>query len=230
MLSYKKQKGSGPIHSRFRNSSVHPERNFTYIHDNNSTILPNATILSDESVPIREYTTFRCIWKNNIRRDFLDDYDRTYSPIQLFLLDDYLDIIIDPIDEKEGDWLFDGVTDESIKDEIKEYMKHYRTLLQMSNTDENVFDIYSGQYLSIYDIHKKMFELLKIKQYILNNPIQQAHAEIVPPAESAYIAKGGKKKIIKQKNVKEKEDLKDNKRTFLDISNFLLLPFLQIYF
>lgn len=187
----RKQKGSGNVFSTFRrqNSSVQPERNYTYGHYNNSTILP------DESVPIREYTSFRCTWKNNIRRDFQDDYDGIF-------VDNYLDIIINPIDENEHDWIFAGVTDESIKDEIGEYIRHYRNLLLRSYTNENVFDFYSEQSLSSYDIHKKMYELLKIKKYILDHPIQQAQAEIVRPAEPASIANGGKKKKNKTKKLR----------------------------
>lgn len=187
----RKQKGSGNVFSTFRrtNSSVQPERNYTYGHYNNSTILP------DESVPIREYTSFRCTWKNNIRRDFQDDYDGIF-------VDNYLDIIINPIDENEHDWIFAGVTDESIKGEIGEYIRHYRNLLLRSYTNENVFDFYSEQSLSSYDIHKKMYELLKIKKYILDHPIQQAQAEIVRPAEPASIANGGKKKKNKTKKLR----------------------------
>ena len=94
------------------------------------------------------------------------------------------------------------ITDESIKGEIGEYIRHYRNLLLRSYTNENVFDFYSEQSLSSYDIHKKMYELLKIKKYILDHPIQQAQAEIVRPAEPASIANGGKKKKNKTKKLR----------------------------
>ena len=49
------------------------------------------------------------------------------------------------------------------------------------------------------DIRLKLYQLLSIKKYILDHPIQHAQAEIVRPAEQASIANGGKKKKNKTK-------------------------------
>ena len=181
----RKQKGSGSVLSIFRNSRVQPE-DYAYINYNTTSVVPS------NSVPIHQYTTFRCIWKYNIRHDFTDDYTGIF-------VDDYLDIIINPIDQNVHDWIFAGVTDESIIDEIGEYMTDYRRLLFRSYTNEYVRDSYSDEPLSTHDIKKKIYELLKIKKYILDHPIQQAQAEIVRPAEQASIANGGKKKKNKTK-------------------------------
>ena len=181
----RKQKGSGNVLPTFRNSRVQPE-DYAYINYNTTSVVPS------NSVPIHQYTTFRCNWKYNIRQNFTDDYDGIF-------VDDYLDVIINPIDENAQDWIFAGVTDESIKDEIGEYMTYYRRLLFRSYTNEEVRDLFSGQLLSTYDIQKKIYELLKIRKYLSDHPIQQAQAEIVRPAEQASIANGGKKKKNKTK-------------------------------
>ena len=78
-------------------------------------------------------------------------------------------------------------------------MTYYRRLLFRSYTNEEVRDLYSDQLLSTYDIQKKIYELLKIRKYLSDHPIQQAQAEIVRPAEQASIANGGKKKKNKTK-------------------------------
>ena len=147
----RKQKGSGNILPTFRNSRVQPE-DYAYINYNTTSVVPS------NSVPIHQYTTFRCNWKYNIRQNFTDDYDGIF-------VDDYLDVIINPIDENAQDWIFAGVTDENIKDEIGEYMTYYRRLLFRSYTNEEVRDLYSDQLLSTYDIQKKIYELLKIRKY-----------------------------------------------------------------
>ena len=94
--------------------------------------------------------------------------------------------------------MFAGVTNDAINVEIEEYITYYRRLLIRSFTNDYVNDIYSEQFLSTYDIQKKMYELLAIRHYLIYNPIKQAHAEIVRPAEPAYIANGGKKKTKKR--------------------------------
>ena len=187
MLSYKKQKGSGNILPTFRNSRVQPEENYTYRNYNNSTVVPL------NSVPFHQYTTFRCNWKyNRFGHDFTNDIDDGN------LVDRFLDITINPNEDNDDEWVFAGVTNDAINVEIEEYITYYRRLLIRSFTNDYVNDIYSEQFLSTYDIQKKMYELLAIRHYLRYNPIQQAHAEIVPPAEPAYIANGGKKKTKKR--------------------------------
>tara|TARA_Y100000816_G_scaffold28911_1_gene18480 strand:+ start:9847 stop:11547 length:1701 start_codon:yes stop_codon:yes gene_type:complete len=187
MLSYKKQKGSGTIYSRFRNSSVQPEQNYVYSDHNNTQVVPL------DFVTPHQYSKFRCIWKRGTPKDEFMENDPDGNRVH-----DWIIVIFNPIDRNESDWLFAGTTDETVLDDVEYEIRHYRSLL-LPSFFENVWDYISEKFLSTYDIRLKIYELLAIKYYIRYNPIQEARAEIIRHAEPAYIANGGKKNKNKTK-------------------------------
>ena len=191
MLSYKKQKGSGTIYSRFRNSRVQPEENYTYENYNNTQVVPL------DFVTPHQYSKFRCIWKRGTPTDEFMENDPLGNRV-----DDWIIVIFNPIDRNESDWLFVGTTDETVLDDVEYEIRHYRSLL-LPSFFKNVYDYISDKSLSTYDIRLKIYQLLAIKYYIRYNPIQEARAEIIRPAEPTYIANGGKKNKNKTQNIYE---------------------------
>lgn len=160
-------KGGGGMFSRPR---VQPD-NYVYNHYDTSTVVP-----LDFVRPV-QYTTFRCIWKRRTpSSEYMDnDYHGNH-------VDDWIIVIVNPIDENDSDFAFSGTTDASVLDAVEDKIRHYRSLLRTSFS---------------YDIRLKIYELLAIKYHIQYNPIQEARAEIIRPAEQASIINGGKRKIMK---------------------------------
>ena len=82
-------------------------------------------------------------------------------------------------------------------DDVEYEIQHYRSLL-IPSLIENVRDYISEKFLSTYDIRLKIYQLLAIKYHIQYNPIQEARAEIIRPAEQASASiNGGKRKKMK---------------------------------
>ena len=175
----RKQKGSGSPFSTFRNSRVQPEGNYEYENYNSSTIVPR------DFVRPHHYTTFRTIWNNRQKPsdEYMEnDHFGNYA-------DDWITVIDNPNDENDNDWIFYSTTDRGLRSEIENDIADYRYRLRSR--------LVKGSHTS--DIRLKLYQLLAIKKYLLDHPIQQAQAEIVLPVEQASIANGGKKKKNKTK-------------------------------
>ena len=176
----RKMKGGGGMFSRPR---VQPEGNYGYEIYNNST-----TVVPVDFVTAHNHTKIRIIWKRGIptHENLKDDYHGNY-------VDHWISVIVDPIGENDNDWLFYSISDEGLDGEIKNYIEDYRSRLRKS--------LARGR--DTYDIRLKIYELLAIKYHLAYNPIQEARAEIVRPAEPASASiNGGKRK--KMKGVKNK--------------------------
>ena len=174
----RKQKGSGNVLPTFRNSRVQPE-DYAYINYNTTSVVPQHFVRPNH------YTTFRTIWNN--RRKPSDEYmenDHFGNYV-----DDWITVIVNPNDENDNDWIFYSTTDGGLRYEIENDIADYRYRLRSR--------LVRGSDTS--DIRLKLYQLLSIKKYILDHPIQHAQAEIVRPAEQASIANGGKKKKNKTK-------------------------------
>ena len=180
-------KGGGGMFSRPR---VQPD-NYVYNHYDTSTVVPL------DFVRPHRYSTFRTIWKRGIptQRNLKDDYHGNY-------VDHWISVIVDPEDFEDSDWAFAGTTDETVLDDVKYEIQHYRSIL-IPSFIENVYDYISEKYLSTYDIRLKIYQLLAIKYHIQYNPIQEARAEILRPAEPASASINGGKRN-KMKGVKKK--------------------------
>lgn len=175
-------KGGGGMFSRPR---VQPE-NYVYSHHNNTQVVP-----LDFVTPHR-YTTFRTIWKRRIPTHEYMKNDPFGNNVH-----DWIIVIVDPEDFEDSDWAFAGTTDETVLDDVEYEIQHYRSIL-IPSFIENVYDYISDKSLSTYDIRLKIYQLLAIKYHIQYNPIQEARAEIIRPAEQASASiNGGKRNKMK---------------------------------
>ena len=112
-------------------------------------------------------------------------------------VDDWITVIVNPNDYNDNDFAFSGTTDASVLDDVEDEIRHYRSLLRRSFLG-NVYDYITRKDLSTYDIRLKIYQLLAIKYHIIYNPIQEARAEILRPAEQASASiNGGKRKKMK---------------------------------
>lgn len=166
-------KGGGGMFSRQR---VQPEGNYGYENYNNSTVVPL------DFVTPHNYTRFRTIWKRG-------------KPTEEYMSDDpygnhvheWITVIVDPDDENDNDLIIHSITDRSIINDIEIQLEEYRRRLRIL--------LVTG--IDTYDIRLKIYQLLAIKYHIQYNPIQEAHAEILRPAEPASAINGGKRKKMK---------------------------------
>lgn len=195
-------KGGGGMFSRPR---VQPQ-DYVYSHHNNTQVIPL------DFVTPHQYTTFRTIWKRRIPTDEYMKNDPDGNRVH-----DWIIVIVDPEDFEDSDWAFSGTTDEIVLDDVEYEIKHYRSLLRRSllrrSFIENVYDYISEKFLSTYDIRLKIYQLLAIKYHIQYNPIQEARAEIIRPAEqaSASINGGKHRKKTKNKLKKKRKTIKKKK-------------------
>lgn len=184
-------KGGGGMFSRPR---VQPD-NYVYNHYDTSTVVPL------DFVTPHQYTTVRCIWKRRIPTDEYMRNDPDGNNV-----DDWIIVIVNPRDFEDSDWAFSGTTDASVLDDVEDEIRHYRSLLLPSFFEENVRDYISEKFLSTYDIRLKIYQLLAIKYHIQYNPIQEARAEIIRPAEPASACiNGGKRKKTKRNRLKKRK-------------------------
>ena len=184
-------KGGGGMFSRPR---VQPEENYTYHNYNNSTVVPL------DFVSPHRYTTFRCIWKRRIPTNEYMRNDPHGNNV-----DDWITVIVNPRDFEDSDWAFSGTTDARVLYDIEDEIRHYRSFL-IPSFIENVYDYISEKFLSTYDIRLKIYQLLAIKYHIQYNPIQEARAEILRPAEPASgCINGGKRKKTKRNRLKKRK-------------------------
>ena len=170
----------------FSRPRVQPE-NYVYNYYDTSTVVPL------DFVTPHQYATFRTIWKRGTPSGKYMRNDPHGNNV-----DDWITVIVNPRDFEDSDWAFSGTTDASVLYDIEDEIRHYRSFL-IPSFIENVYDYISDKFLSTYDIRLKIYQLLAIKYHIQYNPIQEARAEILRPAEPAYIANGGKKKKNKTK-------------------------------
>lgn len=181
----KKQRGAGGMCSRPR--SVQPEQNYAYSHHNNTQVVPL------DFVSPHHYTTFRTIWKKG-RKPSNEYMENDYHGNRVH---DWITVIVNPPYFEDSDFAFAGTTDANVLYDIEDEIRHYSSLLRRSFLG-NVYDYITRKDLSIYDIKLKIYQLLAIKYHIRYNPIQEARAEILRPAEQASASiNGGKRKKMK---------------------------------
>ena len=173
----------------FSRPRVQPEGNYGYENYNNTT-----TVVPLDFVRPHHYTTFRTCFDKKGRKPSNEYMERDQFGNDV---DDWITVIVNPNDYNDNDFAFSGTTDASVRQEVQEEIEHYRSLLRGSFSG-NVRDYITEKFLSTYDIRLKIYQLLAIKYHIIYNPIQEARAEILRPAEPASASiNGGKRKKMK---------------------------------
>ena len=171
---------------------------------------------------------FRTIWKRGRPSDEYMRNDPHGNRVH-----DWIIVIDNPIDRNNSDWTFAGTTDEIVLDDVEYEIRHYRSLLVPSFI-ENVYDYISEKSLSTYDIRLKIYQLLAIKYYIRYNPMQEARAEILRPAEPASASiNGGKRRKMKGGGALCSRCIEDEHRENIPIydseGNFISSPDENVY-